>query len=141
MDEEVVFEPDGANNLNDWIEIGKDLDISHSSLNLKVKEGDLITPFQSLICRYYYALLPFTKEVDLTDDDLIEYKCNPKGLSQKLYDTPELWSGLLYINDMVSVADFKKRHIKVFTSDIVSKLEELMMLSEDDLNANKKEIE
>lgn len=139
--EESVFEPDNVSQLDEWIEAGKDLDISHESLCLKVREGDLITPFQTLICRYYYALVPFIVEKTLTQEEYIKYKNNPKLLSQDLYETPELWSAILYINNCVSIADFKKEKIKVFEANIISKLEELLVLSEEDMTKNRLSIE
>lgn len=140
MEYESKFSPDDCHQLDDWIEEGKDLAISHDSLCLKIKEGDVIAPYQSLVCKYYYALLPFTHEITLSDNDYLKYKNNPKLLSQDLYDTPELWSSLMYINNIVSIADFKKKKLRVFGTDIMSKLEELMVLAEEDLAKNKSEI-
>lgn len=140
MADESEFSPDDIHQLDEWIEEGKDLSISHSSLCLKIKDGDVIAPYQSLICRYYYTILPFTHEITLSDKDYLKYKNNPKRLSQDLYDTPELWSSLMYINNIVSIADFKKKKLRVFGTDIMSKLEELLVLSEEEITKNKLEI-
>ena len=56
------------------------------------------------------------------------------------YGTPELWSGILYINNMVSVANFNKKTINVFTKNIMEVLEEIMTIYNDDLTNNKKEV-
>lgn len=141
MSRESDFSPDAIHQLDEWIEEGKDLSISHSSLCLKIRDNDVIVPYQSLICRYYYAILPFTHEITLSDKNYLRYKNNPKLLSQDLYDTPELWSSLLYINNIVSIADFKKKKLRVFSTDIMSKLEELLVLAEEDLTKNKLDIE
>lgn len=140
MVEESKFSPDNLHQLDKWVKDGKDLAISHSKLCLKLRDGDVISPYQSLVCKYYYALVPFMKEVTLSDSDYLKYKNNPKKLSQDLYGTPELWSSLLYINNTVSIADFKKKKIKIFTSDILTKLEELLVLSEEDIIKNNLEI-
>lgn len=140
MEEESKFSPDNLHQLDKWVKDGKDLAISHSKLCLKLRDGDVISPYQSLVCKYYYALVPFMKEVTLSDSDYLKYKNNPKKLSQDLYETPELWSSLLYINNTVSIADFKKKKIKIFTSDILTKLEELLVLSEEDIIKNNLEI-
>ena len=140
MEEESKFSPDNLHQLDKWVKDGKDLAISHSKLCLKLRDGDVISPYQSLVCKYYYALVPFMKEVTLSDSDYLKYKNNPKKLSQDLYGTPELWSSLLYINNTVSIADFKKKKIKIFTSDILTKLEELLVLSEEDIIKNNLEI-
>ena len=140
MGEESKFSPDNLHQLDKWVKDGKDLAISHSKLCFKLRDGDVISPYQSLVCKYYYALVPFMKEVTLSDSDYMKYKNNPKKLSQDLYGTPELWSSLLYINNTVSIADFKKKKIKIFTSDILTKLEELLVLSEEDIIKNNLEI-
>ena len=140
MADESVFSPDNEHQLDDWIKEGEDLSISHGSLCLKTRGGDVIAPYQSLVCRYYYALLPFTQEITLSDSDYLKYKNNPKLLSQDLYDTPELWSSILYINNIVSIADFKKKKLRVFGTDIMNKLEELMVLAEENIKKNKIEI-
>lgn len=140
MGEESKFSPDNLHQLDKWVKDGKDLAISHSKLCLKLRDGDVISPYQSLVCKYYYALVPFMKEVTLSDSDYMKYKNNPKKLSQDLYGIPELWSSLLYINNTVSIADFKKKKIKIFTSDILTKLEELLVLSEEDIIKNNLEI-
>ena len=141
MAEESSFEPDNVHQLDEWIEEGKDLDISHEGLCLKVREGDLITPYQTLVCRYYYALVPFIQKTTLTDEEYIKYKNNPKMLSQDLYETPELWSALMYINNIVSIADFKKQTLYIFDKSIISKLEELLVLADEDMTKNRLEIE
>ena len=48
------------------------------------------------------------KAIDLYDDELSLYKYKPKKLSLDLYDTTELWSVLLELNNMYSVIDFCK---------------------------------
>ena len=140
MPSESNFGPDNAYQINDWIDEGKNLGISHDGLCLKTREGDLITPYQTLICRYYYALKPFIETKTLTDEEYIKFKNNPKMLSQTLYGTPELWGAIMYINNIVSIADFKKKTLYLFRRDILSKLEELMMLAEEDLIKNKLEV-
>lgn len=140
MVEESSFEPDNQHQLDRWIDEGKNLDISHDKLCLKVRDGDVISPYQSLICKYYYSLVPFISKITLTDDQYFLYKNNPKGLSQELYGTPELWSALMYINNIVSIADFKKKELYVFNKDIIPKLEELMSLAEEDITKNKIDI-
>ena len=134
------FEPDGAYTLDDWIKEGKDLGISQDALCLKDKLGDMIVPDQTLICKYYYALRPFIHKKTLTKEEYIKYKNNPKLLSQDLYDTPELWASIMYINNIVSIADFKKHELYLFDNSIISKLEELMMLAEEDLTKNRLKI-
>lgn len=134
------FEPDNEFQLDSWIREGKNLTISQDKLCLKTRMGDMIVPYQTLICRYYYALKPFITEKTLTDEEYRKYKNNPKLLSQDLYETPELWSAILYINDVLSIADFKKKTVKVFHKTIISKLEELMVLAEEDLTKNKMEV-
>lgn len=132
-----IFEPDDEFTLDRWIKEGKNLDISQDKLCLKDRVGDVIIPYQTLICRYYHTLLPFTSVRELTQEEYLKYKNNPKLLSQDLYGTPELWSAIMYINNIVSIADFKKQKLRLFHTSIISKLEELMVLAEEELQENK----
>ena len=58
-----------------------------------------------------------------------------------MYNTPELASSLLYINNMISITEFTKKTINIFTEDIMDIINELMSLNEDDLKQNKVDIE
>ena len=134
------YEPVSAYDLDSEVSLGKQVELSHGNMQLKTTVGDMIIPYQTLVCRYHNILTPYIESYTLSDSDFTKYYQKPKLLSMDLYGTPELWSGILYINNMVSVANFNKKTIKVFTRNIIEVLEEIMTIYNDDLTNNKKEV-
>lgn len=134
------YEPASAYDLDSEVSLGKQVELSHGNMQFKTKVGDMIIPYQTLICRYHNILTPYIEPFTLSESDFTKYYQKPKLLSMDLYGTPELWSGILYINNMVSVANFNKKTIKIFTRNIIEVLEEIMTIYNDDLTNNKKEV-
>lgn len=134
-----TYEPNNTYNLPAEVSAGKYVELSHGNMQFKTKVDDMIIPYQTLVCRYRNILRPYIKEVTLSDSDYAKYYQKPKLISMDQYGTPELWSSILYINNMVSVANFTKRNIKLFTADIIEVFEEIMTIYSDDLNDNRKE--
>lgn len=132
--------PSNSYDLDSEVTSGKDIDLSHGNMQFKTTVNGIIIPYQTLVCRYRNILNPYIIETTLSDSDFVKYYQKPKLLSMDLYDTPEFWSSLLYINNMVSVANFTKQTIKIFTNNISSIFEEIMTVYSDDLNDNKKEV-
>lgn len=136
----MIHDPSNCYDLDSEISAGKNIDFSHGNMQFKTTLGDMIIPYQTLVCRYRNILNPYIKEITFNDSDYNKYYQKPKLLSTDLYGTPELWSSILYINNMVSVTNFTKRTVKVFTSNIASIFEEIMTIYNDDLTNNKKEV-
>lgn len=136
----MIHEPSNCYDLDSEINAGKIIDFSHGNMQFKTTLGDMIIPYQTLVCRYRNILSPYIKEITFNDGDYAKYYQKPKLLSMDLYGTPELWSSILYINNMVSVANFTKKTIKIFSSGIESIFEEIMTIYNDDLTNNKKEV-
>lgn len=136
-----TFPPYDRNKMDSYIEEGKRLSFSRANNLFRTREGNVVTPYQTIVCRYYDSLKSYIEEKTFTDEEFERYRYNPRFLSYDLYGTPELWADLLYINNMVSVTSFKKRTIKVFTSGIIDALIEIKLIIENDLIDNKKEIE
>ena len=134
------YKPYSEYTLDREISAGKSVDFSHSNFQLKIKEDDIIHPYASIYSLYGSILEPYIIKKTLSDEDYLKYYQKPKLLSYDLYGTPELWSGLLYINNIVSVADFKKKTIKVFTNDIVKVIDEIRTIYYDDFNNNKNQV-
>jgi hypothetical protein len=134
------YKPDDAYTLQEEIDYGKDIELSHSNFQLKIKEDDAIHAYASLYSMYHNIMSPYIITTTLSDDDYDRYYQKPKLLSSDLYGTPELWSGILYINNMVSVSNFTKRTIKIFNSRILTVLQEIMTINNKDLEANKKSV-
>lgn len=135
------FSLDSETNIQSWISTGQRLSVSKMNMSYRTKDGDLITPMSNLISKYYYVLQPYIYECTMTDKEFLLYKGNVKKLSKDLYGTTELWFAILYINNMVSVSEFKKKKIKLFRDSIFDAINELKTLCETDLIKNKDEIE
>lgn len=114
--------------------------MSHGNMQFKVRVGDTITPYETIFTRYHNVLKNYIVTRTLTEEEFSKYYQQPKLLSYDIYGTPELWSGLLYINNMVSVANFTKRTIKLFSINIMDILQEVMTIYNNDLNNNKTEV-
>lgn len=135
------FAPYDEATMDKYVEAGLDLPFSHTSNLFRTREGDVVVPYQSIVCRYYDSLKSYITEKTFTKKEFDRYKFNPRFLSYDLYGTPELWAELLYINNMVSMAEFKKTTIKVFTPSIIDALIEIKLIIENDLIDNKASIE
>ncbi len=134
------FPPDETFDLPNEVLAGKNIDISHGNMQFKSRKGDIVVPYQTIIGRFHHALSNYIEEITLSDDDFMKYYQKPRLLSIDRYGTPELWSGLLYINNIVSVSRFTKQTLKVFTTDIIEAIEEILTIYSDDLYRNKLEV-
>lgn len=103
-------------------------------------DGDIILTFETIVSKYLHILKPFIVDLELTDDELFLYKFQPKRFCLDIYNTMELWSSLLYINNMVSITEFNRKKIKVFTPQILEVIDDLLALMETDLQANKNRV-
>lgn len=136
----VEYKPNNAYTLAEEVSSGTNVEFSHSNFQYKVKDDGGIHAYASIFSKYHNVLVPYITEVTLSDEDYYKYYQKPKLFCMDLYGTPELWSGLLYINHMVSTANFTKRKLKVFKTNIGSAIEELITIYNDDLTNNKKEV-
>lgn len=126
--------------MDEYVKDGEALVFSRDTNLFKTKTNDIITPYQSIVCRYYDSLKSYITTMTFSGDEKDRYKYNPRFLSYDLYGTPELWAELLYINNMVSVAEFKKTTVNIFTTDIIDALLEIKLIIENDLIDNKASI-
>lgn len=136
------FKPDRMTSMDDWIQEGDRLLFSNKRFSFLEKldvEGITLIS-SSLVSKYYDMLNKFIISIQLTPEQLAKYKFQPKLFSQDFYGTPELWSFILYINNMVSISEFNKRTIKTFTYDIIDILDELYTINESDLVQNRARI-
>lgn len=127
--------------IEDQIELGSKEPVSHSVLHMKAKiidkyEDKIIHCSMPLVTKYGDLLNPYIEEVEFDEYEFLKYKYKPRLLSLDIYDTPELWSAILLINNMVSVIDFTKRKIKLFKTNIMDIFEEMLILEEDNLRDN-----
>ena len=85
----------------------------------------------NLFEKYYELLTDNSIIVVLSDEEYKRYRFNPRLLSKDLYGTPELHYMLLRLNHMYSVVEFDLTEIRVFNRDVVSMLNEIMVLESD----------
>lgn len=121
--------------ISELIESIDDEEISYRNLhtNAYIKNNDEVIkiPYKSIVSEYMPYLKETAIEADFTDDEKEMYRYKPKMLSNDLYDTTELWSALLELNNMVSITDFQTDKIKVFDPDELKELiNEIMILEE-----------
>lgn len=130
--------------IDDIIKYGNSLPISHDKIHLKSSLKDtmgnnVIVNYSSFVNKYIDFLQPIIVEVTLTDNEYEKYKFQPKFLSFDMYGTTELWSSILLLNNLSSATEFTKKKIKLFTKDIFTFLNEILILEDDNIKDNKKE--
>ena len=133
-----------CSSIDDMIDYGKTLTISHDKLYLKNKiidsEGNTtIFNYSSLLDKYIDNLKPYIVDITLTDEEYKKYMYQPKTLSFELYNTTELWSIILKINNILSISEFNLKKLKLFTMDIFKVINEILILEEENIKTNKNE--
>lgn len=132
------FKPFDQTTITGYITQGKLLSISESSMSFKeVVDDEIVVQYYNVMTKYADILKPYIMEFEMSEDEFQRYKHQPGLYCYEAYGTPELASSLLYINNMVSRADFKKKKIKTFTTNILDVVKELMSLNERDLKNNR----
>jgi len=132
--------------IQEQIEYGETTPLSNATLHMKEKFTDknnrvIVHCATPLITKYWDILQKYVVEVELTEEEFLEYARKPRLLSLDKYDTVELWSAILLINNMVSPVQFNKRKIKMFSLDVLEILEELLILEENNIKLNNAYIE
>lgn len=135
-----TYDPKNTYTLAEEVSAGKNTAFSHSEFQLKVKNDDMIIPYATIFSKYHHILRPYIITTTLNDYEYDRYYQRPKLMSDDLYGTPELWSGLMYINNIVSVANFTKRKVKIFNTSIVDIIQEILTIYNDDFTNNKNEV-
>lgn len=132
------FKPYQQNTINGFIETGKALSISESSMAFKtIVDDEIAVTLYNVITKNYRAIKSYIEETSMTDEEFLPYKNKPNMYCHDMYGTPELASSLLYINNMTSVTEFTKPKFKRFNSSFMSAVHELMTLNEKDLKKNR----
>ena len=131
------FKPYSKTSIDTLIESYNNEIVTEGTIAFKEKiNGAIVIKFHNLLSKYNDLIQQYIVTVDLTDSEYNKYKCLPNLLSYDLYGTPELGYSILYINNMVSMTQFTKRTIKVFTTGINEIIKELMVLTREDLDRN-----
>jgi hypothetical protein len=137
-----MFTPFEQANMDSLITAGKSLDISHANMHskasYKTKDGvTVVMNYSSVIDKYYDYLQKIIVDYEMTDEEYMNYRFQPKRMCMELYGTTEIWSSLLRINNMGSASQFTKQTIKAFTEDIIEVINEIMILEEEEMRDNR----
>lgn len=95
-----------------------------------------VVNFSNLYEKYYELLLENTVVLVLNEEEYKKYRFKPKLLSYELYGTTELHYMLLRLNHMYSVINFDLSEIRVFTRNIISLLNEIMIIESEEFIDN-----
>ena len=131
--------------INELISLGKEFKISNNTLSFKEllvnSNGEkYVINLNNIIDRYYDILLDHTTIVTLTDDEYERYRFKPKVLSEDLYGTQELHFLLLRLNHITSVLQFDFTELRVFNTNIIGLINEIMILEDDNYTSNEIDI-
>ena len=96
--------------IQEQIDETQDLEVSfknlHTTAVLKYSDSTIRIPYQSI----FRAYMPFFRDIlvqaEFTPEEIVKYRKAPKVLSYDLYDTVEVWSALLEVNNCFSIVDF-----------------------------------
>ena len=81
--------------------------------------------------KYYELLTDHAVTVVLTNEEYLRYRFKPRMLSKDLYGTYDLHYLLLKLNNITSVIYFDFTELKVFKPEIISLLNEIQILEEE----------
>lgn len=87
--------------------------------------------------RYYSQIMQYTTLATLSDAEYLKYKYRPKAMSAVLYGTIDYWYILLLINKMSSIIQFKKKKVRVLTSDGIRFIKKILQKEEENISDNK----
>lgn len=127
--------------IKDIISTGKELKICNRELSLKSvmtnsANEKYVVNISNIFEKYYEILLDNTVIVVLTDEEYLKYRFKPKVLSYDLYGTKELHYMLLRLNYVYSVINFDFKELRVFNTNILNLLNEIMILENENYIEN-----
>lgn len=130
-----------ASTISKVVNEGKMLELPFEKFFLKntltVNEGNQIIVNQNCILdEYWDEILKISKVVTLSDSEYEDYRYKPKKFCFDFYGCTDLWFILLRLNNMVSVIDFDKKKIRIFTDEIFSTLNLILTLEEEKYQRN-----
>lgn len=124
--------------ITDFIEKGKEYDLSHGKLSANIYIKDLGNgrtiniPFNSMISKYRDYFTDHILNIPLTEEEQEKYKYNPKKLSYDLYGTVEFWSLILYINECASMLDFDLERVSLIPADEIREILNTILIIDND---------
>lgn len=136
----MFFTPSQTATIADLIAFGKALDLSHSKLHTKTSftssNDKVVINYTSILDKYYELIKLQTVDLVMTDMEASKYRFQPKRFCMDTYNTPELWSLLLRVNNLTSATQFVNKKIKAFGPKIFDVLNEIIILEESAIRQN-----
>lgn len=131
--------------IQDIISAGKELKLCNRELSLKQvmhnsANEKFVVNITNLFEQYYEILLDNSVIVVLTDEEYLKYKFKPKVLSYDLYGTKELHYMLLRLNHVYSVINFDFKELRVFNTNILDLLNEILILENENFIDNELDV-
>jgi hypothetical protein len=137
-----MFNPFVTSTVDGIAKSGQSLELSHGKLHIQSAytspAGDkIIINYTSILDKYYDYLQKIVVSVTFTDEEYLKYRFQPKRFCMDFYDTTELWSSILRLNNMTSASQFVNQTIKAFTKDVFVVINEIMILEEERIRHNR----
>lgn len=122
--------------IKELINNGKQSTLNTDELSLKTVvtnslDEKFIVNISCVFEKYYELLTDHAVTVTLTNDEYMRYRFKPRMLSKDLYGTYDLHYLLLKLNNITSVIYFDFTELKVFKPEIISLLNEIQILEEE----------
>lgn len=130
--------------MSEWRKYDKHTPLSYSHFHLKAKlnhNGSMIVNTEFIPTKYFDLIKRDAKTVTLSDVEFIEYKFQPKKYCYDRLGSVELWPILLRLNNMCSAAEFTYQTFKVPGPNIMSVLNEILILESNNIDKNNTSIE
>lgn len=95
---------------------------------------------ESLLCAYEDHLNKYRKSYTFTNEEFRKYKFNPWKLAYDVYGSTEYWFLILHANQMYSAAEFCKRTVSMYKTDVIDLLNEITAISDRDVRKAKNNV-
>lgn len=127
--------------VSETAEAGKQLELPFEKFFLKNtlqvdSSNSIIINHRCILDEYWDEILKDVKQAELTDKDYELYRYKPKKFCYDFYGCTDLWFLLLKINNMVSVIDFDKKKINIFSDNIFTTLNLILTMEEEKYQEN-----
>lgn len=132
--------------ISDFIKSYSQVDITFESIHYKEKNllanssDSLILLSDSLLDKFRVDLANSIVMLTLSSSEYNKYRFNPKLLSYDLYQTTELWSTILDLNELHSSTEFDINPLKVYDSSIINYINTILSLEKPFIDINEEEI-
>lgn len=137
--------PVGLSDIKEYIDYGKDLQISQDTMNFKTKfDPDLyntiVMNYDNIYDEYLEQLQGIIRTYTMSDVEFIKYRYQPKLFCLDIYGYMDISYLILRINNMTSALQFNKKNIYIFSEEIFEYLNEILTLEEPNIIFNKSQV-